>query len=146
MNGSSVKADVVMEIDHRPVGRSIKRGMLNTCPACGSGRLFKSFLKPVEACSACGSEMFHQRADDLPPYIVIVVLGHVLLTAYMLTDSVLPSSLWFQFAFWIPMAVVLSFLMIQPIKGGVIGLQWALRMHGFGGEDPNDPPREDSGR
>ncbi len=53
----------------RPLGRSIKRGMLNTCPACGSGKLFKSFLKPVDNCAACGEAMHHHRSDDLPPYL-----------------------------------------------------------------------------
>ncbi|MBR0555991.1 DUF983 domain-containing protein [Ciceribacter sp. L1K23] len=119
----------------RPLGRSIRRGMLNTCPACGSGRLFRAFLKPVDTCSVCGEEMHHQRADDLPPYLVIVVLGHVLLGGYMMTDLVFPASDWVHLAIWAPIAVITSLLCIQPIKGGVVGLQWALRMHGFGGHD-----------
>ena len=28
-----------------------------------------------------------------------------------------------------------------PVKGGVVGLQWAVRMHGFGGE-PERPERQ----
>lgn len=134
---------MIVEEEHRHVWGAIKRGLRGTCPACGSGRLFKGFLKPVDACAACGSEMHHQRADDLPPYLVIVVVGHVLLTAYMLTDHLLPPALWVQFAIWVPLTILLSFLIIQPIKGGVIGLQWALKMHGFGGIDPNDPVDED---
>lgn len=117
----------------RPLGRSVLRGMGNCCPACGSGRLFKSFLKPVDACAACDTEMHHHRADDLPPYLVIMVLGHVLLGGYMMTDLVVNISPWAHLAIWAPIAVVTSLLTIQPIKGGVIGLQWALRMHGFGG-------------
>ena len=31
-------------------------------------------------------------------------------------------------------AVILALCTIQPIKGGVIGFQWASRMHGFGGD------------
>ncbi|MCL6706650.1 DUF983 domain-containing protein [Pseudomonas sp. R2.Fl] len=119
----------------RPLGRSIMRGMSNRCPACGSGRLFRAFLKPVDACAACGEEMHHHRADDLPPYLVIIVLGHVLLGGYMMTDLVFPASSWVHLAIWAPLAVVTAMLSIQPIKGGVIGLQWALRMHGFGGHD-----------
>lgn len=52
--------------EERPVGRSIKRGFLGSCPACGSGRLFRSFIKSVDACSACGERMDHHRADDFP--------------------------------------------------------------------------------
>jgi uncharacterized protein (DUF983 family) len=142
MHTKSDTGDIVIEEPHRPFWTSIRRGMLNTCPACGSGRLFKSFLKPVDACSACGTDMTHQRADDLPPYLVIVVVGHVLLTAYMLTDDILPKALWVQFLIWVPLTVLTAVAIIQPIKGGVIGLQWALRMHGFGGIDPNDPKDE----
>jgi uncharacterized protein (DUF983 family) len=142
MIASAERTDTVIEIEHRPLGRSIKRGLLNTCPACGSGRLFRAFLKPVDVCEACGSEMFHHRSDDLPAYIVVVLTGHILLTGYLLTDDMFPQSLWIRFAFWIPLVVLLAFLIIQPIKGGVIGLQWAMRLHGFGGIDPNDPKEE----
>ncbi|SMF51154.1 Uncharacterized conserved protein, DUF983 family [Xaviernesmea oryzae] len=119
----------------RPLGRSIQRGMLNRCPNCGTGRLFRAFLKPVDACAACGEEMFHHRADDLPAYLVIVVVGHVLLTGYMLTDMAFRVSPWVHLAIWVPIAVLAALVTIQPIKGGVIGLQWALKMHGFGGHD-----------
>lgn len=124
----------------RPLGRSILRGLACTCPACGSGRLFKAFLKPVATCSACGEDLSHQRADDLPPYIVIMIVGHVLLGGYMMTDLVFALSTWVHLAIWVPIAVITSLLIIQPIKGSVIGLQWALRMHGFG--QPSEPPED----
>lgn len=124
----------------RPVGRSIQRGMLNRCPNCGTGRLFRAFLKPVDTCAVCGEEIFHHRADDLPAYLVIVVVGHVLLGGYMMTDMVFRVSPWVHLAIWVPLAVLAALLTIQPIKGGVIGLQWAYRMHGFGGEDETIGP------
>jgi len=138
--------DTATEIEERPLGRSIKRGLLNTCPACGSGRLFKAYLKPVDVCSSCGAEMFHERSDDLPPYIVILILGHVILTLYLLTDTLLPESLWVRFSIWLPIVIATTFLIIQPVKGGVIGLQWSLRMHGFGGIDTNDPSAQEMDR
>lgn len=142
MSANTDTSEIAIEEEHRPLWRSIRRGLLNTCPACGSSRLFKSFLKPVDVCASCGTDFTAQRADDLPPYLVIVVVGHVLLTAYMLTDNILPQALWIQFLIWVPLTILFSVAIIQPIKGGVIGLQWALRMHGFGGVDPNDPKEE----
>ncbi|QLF70133.1 DUF983 domain-containing protein [Peteryoungia desertarenae] len=117
----------------RPVGRSMKRGLLNSCPACGSGRLFQSYLKTVDNCASCGEAMHHHRADDLPPYIVIMILGHVLVGGYMMTDLVFPVSEWIHLAIWAPIGIITSLLTLQPIKGAVVGLQWALKMHGFGG-------------
>ena len=115
----------------RPVGRSIKRGFLNRCPACGNGRLFRAFVKPVDHCAACGEDFTHQRADDLPPYLVITIVGHIVVGGYMATDLVWPLTTWQHLAIWVPITLVMSLMLLQPIKGGVIGLQWAVKMHGF---------------
>lgn len=121
----------------RPLGRAIKRGMLSRCPACGTGRLFRSYVKSVDHCAACGEDYTHQRADDLPPYLVITIVGHIVLGGYMATDLVSSLTTWQHLAIWVPITIVLSLLMLQPVKGGVIGLQWAARMHGF-----DDKPAE----
>ena len=42
---------------------------------------------------------------------------------------------------WPVLTILLSLLLMQPVKGAVIGLQWALRMHGFGGAMPK-PERQ----
>jgi uncharacterized protein (DUF983 family) len=118
----------------RPVGRSIMRGIRGTCPACGSGRLFRAWLKPVHECAACGEEMHHERSDDLPPYISIVILGHIAVGGFMMTDMIMAVDMWVHFAIWVPITILAALVTLQPIKGGVIGLQWALKMHGFGRE------------
>lgn len=117
----------------RPVGRSIRRGLLNRCPACGTGRLFRVYVKAVDQCAHCGEDLSHQRADDMPPYLVITLVGHVVVGGYMATDLVWPLTTWQHLAIWAPITLFLSLALLQPVKGGVIGLQWALRMHGFGG-------------
>ena len=58
----------------------------------------------------------------------------------MATDLVFALPAWVHFAIWAPIGVVASLLCLQPIKGGVVGLQWALRMHGFGGEKDEAEP------
>lgn len=118
----------------RPTGRSIMRGIRGTCPACGSGKLFRAWLKPVHECAACGEEMHHERSDDLPPYISIVILGHIAVGGFMMTDMIMTVEMWVHFAIWVPITILAALVTLQPIKGGVIGLQWALKMHGFGRE------------
>ena len=132
------------KLSARPVWPAVRRGMLGTCPNCGSGKLFYRFLKSVDHCPACHEDLTHQRADDLPAYLVIVIVGHLVVGGFMMTDLVWPASDWVHLAIWTPLTLLLSLIMIQPIKGGVIGLQWAMRMHGFGdsGDDSQAGDRD----
>ena len=131
--------------EQRPVGAAIKRGFRNRCPCCGQEKLFRAFLKPVDACPNCGEEMHHHRADDLPAYLVAVIVGHIMVGGWLMTETFLHLSSWQHIAIWSPVTVAAALLLLQPIKGGVIGLQWANRMHGFGdpGEDPAEMPIRD---
>ena len=38
---------------------------------------------------------------------------------------------WLGFSIWIPLTLIMSLALLQPIKGAVVGWQWAQRMHGF---------------
>ena len=120
----------------RDLGKAIKRGMFCRCPNCGEGKLFRAFLKPVDRCAVCNEDYTHQRADDLPAYLSIVIVGHIVVGGFMMTDLVWTLSNWTHLAIWTPLTVLLAVATIQPIKGMVIGLQWATRMHGFGGSAP----------
>lgn len=119
----------------RPVWDAMLRGGCNRCPHCGEGRLFASFLKTVNRCEVCGEEIHHHRADDLPAYLVVVILGHIVVGAFMAVEATSTLSTWQHLAIWIPLTVISALVLIRPVKGAVVGLQWALYMHGFGGEE-----------
>ncbi len=121
----------------RNLWQALTKGWLGRCPHCGNGKLFGAYLKPVHSCNSCGEEIHHQRADDLPPYLVIFVVGHVVVAGYMLAEPLVDWNSWQHLALWIPITLALGLAMLQPVKGAVIGLQWANYMHGFGGE-PDD--------
>ena len=38
------------------------------------------------------------------------------------------------------MTLILSLVLLQPAKGAVVGIQWALRMHGFDENATDDIP------
>jgi uncharacterized protein (DUF983 family) len=119
--------------DRRDTVQAIKRGLVCRSPNCGEDKLFRAFLKPVDNCRACAEDYSHHRADDLPAYLSIVLVGHIVVGGFMLTDQSVSWSNWVHLAIWTPPTLVLALATIQPIKGGVIGWQWAARMHGFGG-------------
>ena len=119
--------------NRRDTLQAMKRGLFCSCPNCGEGKLFRAFLKPVDNCPVCGEDYSHHRADDLPAYLSIVLVGHIVVGGFMLTDQSVSWSNWVHLAIWTPLTLVLALATIQPIKGAVIGWQWAARMHGFGG-------------
>lgn len=109
------------------------RGFRGHCPRCGEGRLFGRFLKVRQSCEACGLEFHHHRADDFPPYIVMFVVGHLLGYGVYFSETHyddIPN--WLHLAVWPTLAIGLSLALIQPVKGAVVALQYALGMHGFG--------------
>lgn len=119
----------------RPVWPAIKRGLFCKCPKCGEGKLFASFVKTVDRCSVCHEEIFHHRADDLPAYLVVVIVGHIVVGAFMAVEANSTLALWQHLLIWVPLTIASSLALLRPIKGGVVGMQWALQMHGFGGEE-----------
>jgi uncharacterized protein (DUF983 family) len=115
--------------------RSMWRGLRCRCPNCGSGKLFAGFSKSVDKCADCGEELHHHRADDFPAYLVIFIVGHVVVAGYLAAEMLVQWTSWQHMALWMPVTLMMSIALLQPLKGAVIGLQWALRMHGFGGQD-----------
>ena len=118
----------------RPLWPAIKRGLAGRCPHCGEGKLFYAYVKTVDKCSVCGEEISHHRADDLPAYLVIVIVGHIVVSAFMAVEMTTYWPMWPHMIVWAPLTLILSLLLLQPVKGAVVGLQWALYRHGFGDE------------
>lgn len=113
--------------------RAMARGFAMKCPHCGRGRLFSGYLRSVDRCECCGETFHHHRADDLPPYLTIFIVGHLVVALFMGVEQVTVLPLWAHLAIWIPVTILLSLALLRPLKGATIGLQWAMRMHGFGG-------------
>jgi uncharacterized protein (DUF983 family) len=112
----------------------VRRGLLCRCPACGEGRLFGRYLKVAPSCEACGLEFHHHRADDFPPYIVMFIVGHLIGYGIYIAETRFEDvPMWLHVALWPAAAIVLCLLLLQPVKGAVVGLQYALGMHGFAG-------------
>ncbi len=124
----------------RPKLAAMRRGFLGRCPRCGQGSIFRAYLKVRERCDACGEELHHHRADDAPPYLTILIVAHVLGAAMVIvlgTWDDIPA--WVNATLWPALVLLLSLTLLPRVKGLLVALQWALRMHGFGGEADGEP-------
>jgi uncharacterized protein (DUF983 family) len=103
------------------------RGFRRRCPNCGIGALFRSYLKPVERCAQCGEPYGHIRADDFPPYLTILIVGHIIVPLILVAEQFGVSTT-FQIAVWVPATLALTLLLLPRLKGAIIGLMWSLRL------------------
>jgi uncharacterized protein (DUF983 family) len=124
--------------EKRDVWTAMKRGFRCRCPRCGEGKLFRAFLKVADHCSVCGLDFTPHRADDLPAYLVIVIVGHIVVPLALSIETNYSPPVWLQLAIYLPLTLVASLALLQPVKGAVVAFQWALRMHGFDENAPSD--------
>jgi uncharacterized protein (DUF983 family) len=127
-------------VEKRDVWAALKRGFRCRCPRCGEGKLFRAFLKVDNNCSVCGLDFTPHRADDLPAYLVIVIVGHLVVPTALTIETNYSPPVWLQLAIYLPFTLIASLVLLQPVKGAVVGLQWALRMHGFDENPPDGIP------
>ena len=127
---------------------ALLRGITGKCPRCGEAKLFSKFLKPVAICPRCQQDWSHHRADDMPPYISILITGHVLAPLIIYFGAYSDIPMWQALAICLVLAAILMIGLLQPAKGGTITLQWWHGMHGFvpaGKAEAAQPARPASG-
>jgi len=129
-----------VQVEKRDAWTAMKRGFRCRCPRCGEGKLFRAFLKVADNCSECGLDFTPHRADDLPAYLVIVIVGHIVVPLALSIETNFAPPVLLQLAIYLPVTLLLSLVLLQPVKGTVVGFQWALRMHGFDENFVDDHP------
>jgi uncharacterized protein (DUF983 family) len=135
----------------RKTSEAISRGARLHCPSCGEGRMFGSYLKVADSCPSCGEELHHHRADDAPAYFTISIVGHIVIAGALVLERLYAPETWVHMVLWLPLTLLLSLALLPVIKGALVGLQWANRMHGFGGAEDTPEPEpmaadEEAGR
>ena len=113
--------------EKRQMLKAAWRGVCGRCPDCGEGRLFQGYLKQVDACAACGNPWRDIRADDAPPWLTILIVGHLMapLILHMVRSDALPY--WLIAISLVSLALILCLLILPRAKGLFIAVIWALR-------------------
>ena len=123
---------VTDEPPERPVKPALLNGWRRRCPECGSGPMLRGYLTVREQCPVCGEDLHHHRADDGPAYLTILIVGHIMAPLLHLTYTRFdPEPLMVATIFSVG-CVALSLYLLPRLKGMIVAIQWAKRMHGFG--------------
>lgn len=64
------------------------------------------------------------------------LVGHIVIPLMLIVEKQFSPDMWVHWASWPALALLLSIGLLPSIKGALVGLQWALRMHGFSEQDP----------
>ena len=115
----------------RPVRPAMLRGWQRRCPNCGRGQVMNGYLKVRDKCPVCEETLSHHRADDGPAYLTILIVGHIMAPAIIWAFTTFrPDPMVLASTFTVGCAA-LSLYLLPRLKGAIVGLQWAKRMHGF---------------
>ncbi|MDO8287935.1 MAG: DUF983 domain-containing protein [Parvibaculum sp.] len=119
----------------RSLWTSMVHGLKLRCPACGKGKLFRKYLKVNDTCPHCGEELFHHEADDAPPYFTILIVGHIVVPLMLAVEMEYMPAIWIHIAIWPLLTLGLCLGLLPRVKGAVVGVQWAAKMHDFADKD-----------
>lgn len=109
---------------------ALTRGAANRCPSCGQGSLFRGYLRVAERCGACGAPVGRVRADDAPPYFTIFIVGHIVIPLMLMAERGYAPSSWTMAAVFLPLTLLMSLVLLRPVKGATVGLMMRFGITG----------------
>ena len=114
------------EAENRPLLTGVGRGFTRHCPNCGRGRLFDGYLRVRPICDQCESNNDRYPADDAPPYVTILLVGHLVVAPMLLLDVIKSWPLWLSWSIFPALTLIVTLTLLPFVKGGVIGACWSL--------------------
>ena len=106
--------------------KGMTRGVRGRCPNCGEGKLFKSYLKVIPICAACGNNNGQYPSDDGPPYFTIVIVGHLIIAPLIAFRTLWTLPITVLLAVLLPTVLTLTLTLLPIVKGAVIGVLWVI--------------------
>ncbi|WCS25289.1 DUF983 domain-containing protein [Methylobacterium sp. NMS14P] len=105
----------------------IPTGLRGRCPRCGEGHLFKGFLSLRPSCEACGLDYTHFDSADGPAFFVMSIVGLVVVGLALWLEITFEPPIWVHALVALTLSVGLSLILVRPLKGLLIALQFRNR-------------------
>ncbi|MCF4128972.1 DUF983 domain-containing protein [Methylobacterium sp. SyP6R] len=110
---------------NRTVDSPATVGLRGRCPRCGEGHLFKGFLSFRPSCEVCGLDYRFIDSADGPAFFVMSIVGIVVVALAMWVEFAYEPPMWVHALLWAPLSIVLSLILVRPLKGMMAALQYA---------------------
>ena len=99
-------------------------GVRGTCPRCGRGKIFSSFLTLAPRCNSCGLNLGFADSGDGPAVFVTLLGGFLVLGAALWTELQYEPPFWVHLVAFLPLTLVVCLGLLRPLKGILIALQY----------------------
>ena len=90
------------------------------CPACGKGRLYRSYLKIAERCPVCGLDLARHDTGDGPAVFVILLVGFAVVGLALWVEVRFQPPYWMHLTLWLPLTLALSLALLPPLKAWLV--------------------------
>ena len=84
--------------------------------------MFSGYLSVRETCEACQMAFEPLRSDDAPPYFTLFIVGHLVISLYLLLWPYMPYPDWVHAVIWCSLTLILSLVMLPFVKGGTMAI------------------------
>ncbi len=108
-----------------PPASPIAAGLAGRCPRCGQGRLFQGYLKVRPRCETCDLDFAFADAGDGPAIFIMMLVGFIVVGGALTVEILYHPPMWVHMALWIPLTLGLALGILRPLKGLMIGQQYA---------------------
>jgi uncharacterized protein (DUF983 family) len=102
------------------------RGFRGSCPNCGKGKLFRSYLAQNAACPNCGEDFSAIHADDGPAWFVMLLTGAIVMppALYLAVHELMPD--WAVIVLLLILTAMVALLLLPRAKGLFIAILWRI--------------------
>ena len=104
-----------------------RTGLRGRCPRCGEGRMFSGTLSLTDRCANCGLDYTFADSADGPAVFAIMIVGFVIAGGALLFELAYEPPFWVHIIIWSPLIVMFSLMVLRPLKGLAVALQYVNR-------------------
>jgi uncharacterized protein (DUF983 family) len=102
-------------------------GLRCRCPRCRVGKVFSKYLKIADRCPECGLGLEGHDTGDGAVVPAMLLIGALVVGMAAYVEFTFTPPLWFHGVVWVPVIIGLTMMILQPLKGISIAMQYKYR-------------------